>query len=547
MRILYLLNGETQEFDVDSHYIIVGRMMPGEFVLDLRDDSKVSRRHARIVQENDDYWIEDMDSKNGTLVNGERIYQATRIVPGDEIQIGQTIMEIAPEVVEEIPEQPRIEDDTPTWIGSADDLPEGEVSNTIYVPQSATDLIIRGKKLNEEELETTRRHLDVFYRLTEALGTINDIHQVSQTILEYLYSAVPHVRSAGLLLIDKEKLALKAFLPRDHQPTVSRSLALHAMEHQEAFVWRAGLMHGIDPSASIMASGIECAMYAPLIWKGEALGVIYLDNADIAHAFSDDDLRLTAALSNQAAMFIKNHLLQEQLLEEERVRSNLMRQFSPRVADRLVRQGSRQVLGGERVPPVTILMTDIRGFTAMSATLSPDRLVTMLNEMYGKLIPIIFNYAGTVDKYTGDGVLAVFGSPEPDENQWENAVKAALAMQKAMEELDQPWKVGIGIHSGEVVHGFVGVSERMEYTVIGDTVNRTSRICDGTQGGEVCVSRSVFERIEQRFEIEPEPRFIQTKHPEREPDLEAYIIRGLLRQTDPFDRQLDEVDETSLR
>src|SRR5690606_36004085 len=138
------------------------------------------------VQENDAFWVEDMGSKNGTLVNGEFIYKPTNVTPGDQIQIGHTVMEIMPEV-EEVPEQPPIEDDTPTWVGSIDELPQGEVSSAVYVPQSATDLITRGKSLDEDALETARRHLDVFYHLTEALGTLNDIHQLSQTVLEFLF------------------------------------------------------------------------------------------------------------------------------------------------------------------------------------------------------------------------------------------------------------------------------------------------------------------------------------------------------------------------
>ena len=113
-------------------------------------------------------------------------------------------------------------------------------------------------------------------------------------------------------------------------------------------------------------------------------------------------------------------------------------------------------LGGERADPVTILTSDVRGFTALSAEMDPHDVVQMLNELFGVCIPIIFKYNGTVDKFVGDAILAVFGSPEPDDYQWANAVKAAMEMQKAIERLGEERRerglavcqVGIGIHTG---------------------------------------------------------------------------------------------------
>jgi adenylate cyclase len=151
----------------------------------------------------------------------------------------------------------------------------------------------------------------------------------------------------------------------------------------------------------------------------------------------------------------------------------------------------------------------------------------MLNRMFGSLIPIIFEHDGTVDKYVGDAILTVFGSPEPDDQQWTKAVRAGLEMQRAMRELGIGWQIGIGIHTGEAAHGFIGSSERMEYTVIGEAVNRVSRLCDGARGGEVVISRDVYEKAAHAVIVEAQPRVIKTKHPETETDLEAYVVVGL--------------------
>jgi adenylate cyclase len=165
--------------------------------------------------------------------------------------------------------------------------------------------------------------------------------------------------------------------------------------------------------------------------------------------------------------------------------------------------------------------------------MEPDEVVRALNEMFDAFVPIISEFGGIVDKYVGDSVLAVFGSPEHDPNQWENAVKVALEMQQAMHMLGEGRKirrlpvftVGIGIHSGEVIHGFIGSSERIEFTVIGDTVNRAARYCDGAGQGEVLISKAVYERVYHKVNVQS--KAIRTKHPDMEPDLEAYVVKGL--------------------
>jgi adenylate cyclase len=214
-----------------------------------------------------------------------------------------------------------------------------------------------------------------------------------------------------------------------------------------------------------------------------------------------------------------------------------MRQFSPQVAEYLqdmLKQQGHLGLGGERVEPVTILNADVRGFTALSAQMDPASVMEMLNELFGACIPIIFKHNGTVDKYVGDGFLAVFGSPNPDAEgvQWENAVRAALEIQSAVRKLGREWQsanrpayqLGIGIHTGAVLQGFIGSDEQMEYTIIGDTVNRASRYCDGAGPGEVVISPAVYQHVSNLVEITP--KAITPKHSHTEGELEAYVVRG---------------------
>ena len=182
-------------------------------------------------------------------------------------------------------------------------------------------------------------------------------------------------------------------------------------------------------------------------------------------------------------MCIAMHHLRERLRKEANIKSHLLRQFSPKVADQLLSHKGGVRLGGRR-NEVTILSSDIRGFAQLSRDMEPDEVVDLLNQYWKVVVPVIFAYNGTVDKFMGDAVLAVFGSPEPDVNQQSNAVRAALEMQTALSRVNALRReaklpasdFGIGIHCGQAVHGFVGTTDRMEFTVIGDTVNRTRAI-----------------------------------------------------------------------
>jgi adenylate cyclase len=276
-------------------------------------------------------------------------------------------------------------------------------------------------------------------------------------------------------------------------------------------------------------------MYAPLIWQDQVLGIAYVDNYVTSNAFTREDLKLLMAMVSQATIFVKNHSLQKALRRQQVIRSNLLRQFSPRVVDHLealLQKRGQLGLGGEHVEPVTVLNSDVRGFTALSAEMDPVEVMEMLNQLFGACIPIIFKYNGTVDKYIGDAILAVFGTPDPEarDKQWIDAVRAAVEMQRAVRRLGREWKaqgspvfeIGIGIHTGPVLQGFIGSNEQMEYTVIGDTVNRTSRYCNGAGRGEIVISPEVYRRVQGI--VDAQPKTILAKYPGVEDAMEAYLV-----------------------
>jgi adenylate cyclase len=183
---------------------------------------------------------------------------------------------------------------------------------------------------------------------------------------------------------------------------------------------------------------------------------------------------------------------------------------------------------GTRRSPVTILISDIRGFSQLTSRLGAQRMSDLLNECFPPLIEAIFSQGGTIERFVGDAIFAVFGSPEPDDNQHEHAVRAALEMQKTIKSLAETraardvetCTLGIGIDCGEALHGFIGNAERMEYAVIGDVANRAARFCAGATEGEVIISPEVHQWVWNL--VSAEQTTIETKH---EGNFTAYRIK----------------------
>lgn len=537
----YLFPPNLQKrFVTAANSVIFGRPSAGQPVdMDLTPDTTVSRRHARLTYENGALWLEDLNSKYGTWVNGQQIVSQTLIRPGDQVQLGRTILEIRQEHTSS---HDKPDTENYLWVYGHDpneQQEQGVFTRTVSAVTSPSVLLLNPAE-DRTSLADVQRRLAVFYELGNALGTMQAVEPLVKTVAEFLCEAIPGAQRGAILLCEEQGLSVKACFPHPIKPAVSLNLARLAIEKQEAFTWRSGAPGVVGaPFESVIRYGTQAAMYAPLVWKEEVLGIVFVDNFETADAFQDDDLNLLMAMANQVAMFVKNYALQEDLRRQEVIRSNLLRQFSPKVAEHLefmLKERGDLGLGGKRAEPVTILISDVHGFTALSAQMEPNDVVEMLNELFSACIPIIFKYNGTVDKYVGDAILAVFGSPDPDEHQWESAVVAAMEMQQAIQKLAAKrlsrglpaFQVGIGIHTGAVLHGFIGSQERIEYTVIGDTVNRTTRYCHGAGEGEVVISSAVYEHLQDLVQVTP--KTIQSKHPGTEPDLEAYVVKGLATQ-----------------
>ena len=185
--------------------------------------------------------------------------------------------------------------------------------------------------------------------------------------------------------------------------------------------------------------------------------------------------------------------------EKKRIKSIFQRYVSSQVVDELLTSPDRVALGGRR-REVTVLFADIREFTRMAGRMAPEDVVSILNEFFTMITEVIFKYHGTLDKYMGDAVMAIYGAPIEEQNHAEKALGAALEMQERMELLGkrflergiEPIKIGIGINTGEAVIGNIGSLQRMEYTAIGDSVNLAARLEEVAKPDQILISENTY-------------------------------------------------------
>jgi adenylate cyclase len=230
----------------------------------------------------------------------------------------------------------------------------------------------------------------------------------------------------------------------------------------------------------------------PLISRGAVLGVIEVLNK-IQGDFNDDDLQLLQSIATSVSIALENSRLYQETLslaEHERGIRNMFQKFVPReIVEKIIHSSPSEKPLLEELKILTLLNIDIRGFSSLSRTIGPQRTVAMLNHFFATMGDIVFKHHGIVDKYLGDGFLAIFGAPVSSAADAVNALSAALEMKRALPTVNEqfsgdlvhPLAMGISIHTGEAVVGNIGFEQKMDYTVIGDSVNVVFRLQEFTK------------------------------------------------------------------
>lgn len=266
----------------------------------------------------------------------------------------------------------------------------------------------------------------------------------------------------------------------------------------------------------------------PLIARGKLIGRLNLGPKLSGVDYSTRDLQLVLTLASQAALTMQN-------IVEEQERKKITQLFGRYVTDQVVeeilaayeREGLQ--LGGKR-REVTVLFADIRGFTSMAEKMEPEEVVSLVNECLAVMTEAVFERQGTLDKYMGDAIMAVFNAPIFQKDHAQRAVATALRIQERMKQVEQarnfPVRCGIGINTGDAVAGNIGTEQRLEYTVMGDNVNIAARLCSSAAGGQTLVSQRTYELVKENVQIN---QVFSLRIKGKETPVLVYDVKGMVK------------------
>jgi adenylate cyclase len=487
-------------------------------------DRIVSKEHCQVLRTREGrFLLRDLGSLNGTYVSGQRVGEQV-LLDGDEILLGSTRLTFA----EAASEDEKLEKVT---IG-------GVVSVDSHIRQKieAEATFLKEKELVDEKvLRRDYEKLRISHELSRAIVGVLDLEQLLPKILDKAFEILPADRGV-ILLVDHEGTLVPKYVKTKKDETeqirLSNSIINEVVQHKRAVLSSDATMDSRFSGAhSIIMQGIRSTMCVPLLHGGELLGIMHLDSQIATNAFTEKDLQIFTSIANQAAIAIQNARLAKKIELETHTRAQFQRLLSPNLVEQLVKGQLKLEKGGQQ-REVTILISDIRGFTSMSEKKPPSEIVAMLNEYFELMVEVLFARNGTLDKYVGDEIMALFGAPVEMPDPELSAVACALEMMAALGEFNrtrvsegvEPIRIGIGINTGQVVTGAIGSTKTLQYTAIGDPVNTASRLCSTARAGEIIVSETTLERIAHRVEAEPLP---PTKVKGKDEPLKIFNVIGL--------------------
>ncbi len=367
-----------------------------------------------------------------------------------------------------------------------------------------------------QQLRMDYERLRITWELTREIGLERDIDKLLEKILLALFKFVNADR--GVILLKDENGALQPRTAHRRDGTdapiqVSSTILNHVIKERASVLTHdASMDFAASKGKSMILNRISSAIVVPLLHEAEVLGAMWLDSESLAQ-FQQKDLELITAVANQAAMFIENTLLAEKIKKEIVTRERFSRLLSPNVAEQVISGKLEVKQGGQLVKECTVFNSDIRGFTRMSEGTTAEFMVELLNEYFEQMVDTIFKYEGTLDKFMGDGIMALWGAPAAHPDDPIRSVQCAIEQMEALGKFNRkrmelgtpPLAIGIGLHTGPLVAGYVGSSKALSYTVIGDTANTSARLCGIALPGQIIVSESTLGRLVNRFEVEELP------------------------------------------
>lgn len=470
-------------------------------------DRIVSKEHAQVLRQPDGrYLFRDLGSLNGSFLRGERVNEHI-LLEGDEIMLGATSLTF---------QERSAQDSLLQKVTIAPAVTEALIRQKIQAPlASAREFLPEAEIFDVEALRRDYEKLRLGHELGRSIGLEVNLELLLEQIIMKAFELIPADRGVILLMEDGVPLP-KIARTRDgknEQIVLSKSILNEVVTNKASVLSSDATMDSRFSAAhSVIMQGIRSTMTVPLLHHDELLGIMHLDSMIATNAFTEKDLQIFGGAASQAAVAIHNSQLVRKIEHEAKTRAQFQRLLSPNLVDQVV-QGKLQLEKGGALSEVTLLFSDIRGFTSMSESREPEEIVRMLNEYFELMVDVIFKYEGTLDKFVGDEVIALFGAPVPMQNAEFKAAQCALDMMRVLSEWNRTRaaegqneiNIGIGINTGIVVTGAIGSSRALQYTAIGDAVNTASRLCSVAQAGQIILSEATYRKVQADVAAVPLP------------------------------------------
>jgi adenylate cyclase len=544
LQIHYVDLGVPRITDLKSD-LSIGRTEGNDLVL---NHPSVSRKHARVETREGRYWIIDLKSTNGVKVNGNLITESA-VSAGDRVLVGSVQLDIKAMPSVDFSGESMFDNPSGTVIRRISDFNSEFGLDLGEIQQAAAARPASEPGFRPEPSVTREKIFQVLVQVARALLESDDLQSLLNTVMDMIFKYLPVER--GLILLFDEngepvpKLTKFIEGAEAQDIPISRTILKMVAEQQVALMTSNALEDArLLGGKSIAIHGIRSAMCVPLWNRNRVIGAVQVDSPIHIGRFTEEDLDLITALANFAAVAVERAQLSEKIEQERKIRSKMERYHSPAVIDEIVKGVISADETDIRTADVSILFADISGFTTVSETKKPEEVAAFLSNFFSAAVDAIFAYGGTLDKFIGDAVMAFFGAPIPQEDHADRAILAGLMMMERIEQwnaertregLLPPVRIRVGINSGPAVVGNVGTEKRVDYTVLGSSVNIASRLESGVaKPGQLVVSQNTLDRVMGSFETESLGEFalkgLQQKMP-------VYAIKGgvNLRKTNAGD------------
>ncbi|MGC4121705.1 MAG: adenylate/guanylate cyclase domain-containing protein [Myxococcales bacterium] len=468
----------------------MGRADNNDIVL---SGDQVSRRHAKIDVRPNDLTIEDMGSRNGTEVNGKKVEGVAVCRAGDILGIGENSLALRLATAVENAKTDPID----VSMMAASGLQSLRISGQILVSESAAQnpfLEQYGKvgSFDPKSLsqsgaakggggQTVEKSLEEFeslfllIKVSEKLNTSTSLKSFLEDVIDLVVDVAQAKTGVALLRDERGKLAPMVVrhgqkLASGEVPVSDSIISEVAKKKVALAVMDAKDDRRFSARESVLLYDLDQVICVPMVKADELLGVIYLNRkAQLDSIPLKRMVDVVSAIAHMAANGVESWRLREKALDEERMRKALERFHSGSIVERVMSDLRTTGKAGAHMETkeVTVMFADISGFTPLTERLAPERVIDLLNEYYARMTQVIFSFDGTVDKFIGDAVMAVFGAPYTRQDDASRAVRCALACRREFVEmmkkrpLNELCGIKIGLNTGKVLAGTLGSEKRI--------------------------------------------------------------------------------------